>query len=260
MMDQNKIIIVPDVHCRSFYKPVLKIEDKPIIFLGDYMDPYRYEGCIDEDGITNLEEIFDFARINPNVTLLCGNHDCSHIWSFLGWERTDYKYYEELHGLYRTHINLIHPCKKINNILFTHAGISNGWIKTINNIFEQKDSEFRINEDNVVNYIENEFFKELEHESAFGGVWDSYLFSNIFDCGRYRGGYAPYGGPLWNDIAGEYSDPEGWEIKQIFGHTQLEKTGSKATVGNGTCIDSRSIFELDLNNFTFETPFLNEED
>lgn len=36
----NTIYIVPDVHCRSFYKPILQIKDKPIVFLGDYMDPY----------------------------------------------------------------------------------------------------------------------------------------------------------------------------------------------------------------------------
>ena len=36
----DNIYIVPDVQCRSFYKPVLQIKDKPVIFLGDYMDPY----------------------------------------------------------------------------------------------------------------------------------------------------------------------------------------------------------------------------
>ena len=71
---KNSIIIVPDVHCRNFYKPVLQVKNKPIIFLGDYMDPYRYEGTSDENGIANLEEIFDYARNNKNVTLLVGNH------------------------------------------------------------------------------------------------------------------------------------------------------------------------------------------
>ena len=69
----NKLYICPDVHCRNFYKPLLKVKD-PIVFLGDYMDPYYYEGFHDENGIENLEEIFDFARNNKNVTLLLGNH------------------------------------------------------------------------------------------------------------------------------------------------------------------------------------------
>lgn len=41
------------------------------------MDPYRYEGTDDKDGIENLEEIIDHARNNKNITLLVGNHDCS---------------------------------------------------------------------------------------------------------------------------------------------------------------------------------------
>ena len=72
----NKVYIIPDVHCRSFYKPVLNIKDSPVVFLGDYMDPYKFEGTNDEDGIENLREIFAFARSNDNVTLLAGNHDC----------------------------------------------------------------------------------------------------------------------------------------------------------------------------------------
>lgn len=70
----NKILICPDLHCRSFYKPLLDTKDQRIIFLGDYMDPYSNEDTSDEQGIANLEEIIDFAKQNSNVTLLVGNH------------------------------------------------------------------------------------------------------------------------------------------------------------------------------------------
>lgn len=79
---ENKIYIVPDVHCRDFYKPVLNIKDKPVVFLGDYMDPYVYEGFTDKHGIKNLQEIIDFARNNKNVTLLVGNHKFIQIFIF----------------------------------------------------------------------------------------------------------------------------------------------------------------------------------
>lgn len=36
----NTILICPDLHCRNFYKPILNVKDTPIIFMGDYMDPY----------------------------------------------------------------------------------------------------------------------------------------------------------------------------------------------------------------------------
>lgn len=78
----NKIYLVSDVHCRDFYKPVLDIKDKPVIFLGDYMDPYVDEGFTDKHGIKNLQEIIDFARNNKNVTLLVGNHKFTQIFIF----------------------------------------------------------------------------------------------------------------------------------------------------------------------------------
>lgn len=74
-----KLIICPDIHCRDFYKPVLELKDTPVIFLGDYLDPYSYEGCSFEDGLANLKEITDFAKNNKNVTLLTGNHKISNF-------------------------------------------------------------------------------------------------------------------------------------------------------------------------------------
>lgn len=74
----ERIIIVPDVHCRDFYKPVLKMKDVKIVFLGDYLDPYQYENLSFEKGLENLEEIIQFKKNNPdNVTLLLGNHKIS---------------------------------------------------------------------------------------------------------------------------------------------------------------------------------------
>ena len=61
----SKIYIVPDVHCRNFYKPVLNITDSPVIFLGDYLDPYYREGFSFEHGLENLKEIIQFKKDNP---------------------------------------------------------------------------------------------------------------------------------------------------------------------------------------------------
>ena len=257
---KNNIYVVPDIHCRDFYKPILKIKDKPIVFLGDYMDPYDYEGFTDKHGIKNLQEIIDFARNNKNVTLLVGNHDCSWIWDALRWERTSYLHYNELHKLYRDNIDLFISCIKLGDTLFTHAGVSNGWIDHINNMLEYKKSSLRLNQDNVVMYIDNEFRNELLRDgTGRRGMSSPYLESPIFDIGAIRWGDSTYGGPFWNDIR-EYQDPEGWTIKQIFSHTQLEETGSFVTVGNGTCIDSRAIFEYDLDTHELIKSELNEKD
>ena len=244
---KNKIIIVPDVHCRDFYKPVLNIKDKPVIFLGDYMDPYWDEGTTDEQGIENLKEIFEFARNNKNVTLLCGNHDCSWIWSHLGWERTHFEFYNELHKLYRDNIDLLKPCLKVNNVLFTHAGVNKGWLDAVQYFLEENGSSLKLTQNNIDIYIGNEFQKELVNDHAFGSLWSPYLSSNIFWIGRCRGGDSSYGGPFWSDFDYDYSDPIDWNIKQIFSHTQRWKTGSIGQKENGYCIDSRAIFEYDFD-------------
>lgn len=245
MEGTNSILICPDVHCRDIYKPLLEVKDKPVVFLGDYMDPYKYEGTNDFDGIANLEEIFDYAKSNKNVTLLIGNHDCSWTWSHLGWERTSHRFYNDLHKLYRENIDLLHPIHQVNDVIFTHAGICKGWINSLK-LF--KNGNFEITKENVIPYIENEFALELQSDQTpIHHSFYSYLNSPIFWVGRCRGGDAPYGGPVWCDFNYDYFDPEDWNVMQIFGHTQREVTGSIGEKGNGRCLDSRAIFELNLD-------------
>ena len=232
----SKIIICPDVHCRSFYKPVLVTKDVPIIFLGDYLCPYYGENTSTEDGIANLEEIIDFKKKNSDrVTLLVGNHDISQIWSYGGWERTSYKFYKDMHALYRENIEYFEPCKLINDTLFTHAGVSRLWLSRLN-----------LNETNIIKFIKSEFSKTLNFNVMFReSPRDApYLKSKLFDIGYIRGGDSTVGGPFWNDIR-EFDDPN-WNLYQIAGHTQLETTGNFIRKGNTFFCDSRSLFEYDL--------------
>ena len=160
------------------------------------------------------------------------------------------KFYPKLHQLYRENIDLIKSCYKINDILFTHAGVSNGWIDAMNWNWELNNKSFRLNQDNITLYIENEYLKELEQDKSIApkklSMWP-YLESPIFCVGHARGGDAPSGGPVWCDFEYEYYDPEGWNITQVFGHTQGERTGIVRQKDNGYCLDSRSIFEMDLD-------------
>ena len=255
-----KIIVVSDEHCRSFYKPVLNVKDTPIIFMGDYMDPYYWEGFDDEDGIEKLKEIIEFAKNNKNVILLTGNHDASWIWSPMGFERTSRKYYQELHKIYRDNINLFHPIHKVGDTIFTHAGINDGWIKVVNEILVNKGSTFQITEDNIVSYIENEWALELQNDEApnqhFGYAS---LNSNIFDIGRSRGGDASYGGPFWSDLYSDWMNPEGWQCVQVFSHQQGEITGQLRTWNGGICVDCRAIFEYNPDTHLMKPSELNDE-
>ena len=56
-MKKNDIIIIPDVHGRTFWKEAVRdLTDRSVIFLGDYLDPYQ-------------PSVFDFdpsvGRISP---------------------------------------------------------------------------------------------------------------------------------------------------------------------------------------------------
>ena len=93
-----KILIIPDVHGRTFWKPAIKLVDEydRIIFLGDYLDAYDYKAKrVEED---NFKEILEFANKNKEkVVLLLGNHDCVYLLDLLtcsryNWQKAaDYK-------------------------------------------------------------------------------------------------------------------------------------------------------------------------
>lgn len=235
------IIIVPDVHCRDFYKPVLKMKDVKIVFLGDYLDPYPREELSFEAGLANLEEIIQFKKDNPeNVILLLGNHDFNYVWQKNWASRFNPKFSSEANRLYLENLNLFNPYKVIDNILFTHAGVSSGWMKT--NKIEQEITEY-------IDINWNIFL-----HGAVGPTEESYL--PIFDCGKIRGGWARYGGIFWNDVRENgYENPINYV--QIFGHTQLGLTGDMIEMKDDPfkgkpryCCDSRSIFVYKNNQLT----------
>lgn len=79
------MIIIPDIHGRSFWKHAVEgHETEKIIFLGDYVDPYADEGIDYWAGILSLRDVILFKKEHPeNVVLLLGNHDLSYISTYL---------------------------------------------------------------------------------------------------------------------------------------------------------------------------------
>ena len=228
----DNVIICPDIHCRDFWKPVLDIKDKPIVFLGDYLDPYAFdgEGYYFLEGLDYLEEIIKFKKDNPErVTLLWGNHDFNSLWQ-INWA-SRFRPSIRAHKLFVENFNLFEPYKVIDDVLFTHAGVCEGWYNThsIKDIIHFLDVQW------------DEFVKYFSEESYLA----------IFDCGRDRGGYAPHGGIFWHDAHTMYrTNPI--DYVQIYGHTQLTITGSilKDPWPKGKpmyCCDSRAIFEYTNN-------------
>ena len=236
----QQILILPDVHGRAFYKPVLEDKESKIVFLGDYLDPYPNEGVSVEEAIANLEEILEFKKQNKDrVVLLLGNHDCGYIWPDVCESRRSYKYYNDIKAMFKNDMDLFDLAFewKANKkrYLLSHAGVHKVWFDFVHDITSGKFPE---NYDNVANYLNNLLRIDDSKLSDFLGVY-SY----------YRGwGGAPFGSCVWADVR-EWSDEN--NIKddkvlpyyQIFGHTQLIK--DPIIKDRFACIDCRKIFTLE---------------
>ena len=53
------ILIIPDIHGRTFWKDACSKWEGKVIFLGDYLDPYSDEGIHFEDAVINFINILD---------------------------------------------------------------------------------------------------------------------------------------------------------------------------------------------------------
>lgn len=137
-----KIIIIPDIHGRTFWKKaVYKYKNNKnvhIIFLGDYLDGYeKIDHISPEDAIANFEEILEVTRTSNNITLLIGNHDL-HYWpeflSSYGCRRYNI-YKHDISKMFLDNIDLFSIAFEtyINDkqYLFTHAGLVKNWFDYI---------------------------------------------------------------------------------------------------------------------------------
>ena len=67
------ILVIPDIHGRSFWKEAVsdKIEkvDK-VIFIGDYLDPYPWEGITRKEAIRNRPPMIVIGHPDKTVLIL----------------------------------------------------------------------------------------------------------------------------------------------------------------------------------------------
>ncbi len=232
------MIIIPDTHGRDFWRePVAEYLGKEhILFLGDYLDPYEYEGISTSDALTLFTGIIHLKRENPSdITLLLGNHDLHYMCGDLMGSRYDFMHAFLIKKLIADNYALFELAHVIEagdtKVLFTHAGLRKGWVMAHKQFFE-KDGPA-----NVARTL-NEMWADA--------AWRPYLYQILSDLSHSRRGYSAYGSPIWNDIEDMSDDPEdfpGWY--QIFGHSQQE---SEPVIGeNVACLDCRRAFRLAEN-------------
>lgn len=218
--------VVGDIHGR--YRVVDKVLDsyEHVVFVGDFMDSW-YEPS--EHQIRALVA----AMEADNAQVLLGNHEASYLGPdhrCSGWDaRTQQKFNQlryTVDSFYR--IVSIGP-----GVFVTHAGISLDWLRHVTGL-------------PMVEVL------ELNHDQIFSAVNDC-SFDTFSIVGKTRGGYYPFGGPLWCDWTDFQPIPG---LTQIMGHTERRPGKNKGILikrrnGNNYNIDCLGtaglILEYDSN-------------
>lgn len=201
MTTDKDILIIPDVHGRTFWKaPLAKYESDlasskmHCVFLGDYLDPYPFEIELGEVGgykqtVANLVEICDKKKqLGDSVTMLFGNHDLHYIDEYTKGEAYKCRYmhhyakqikkifsenWDNFSLAYETTLSDGRRC------LFTHAGVTRSWVSMrFDNMTDDSD---------ITAAWLNSFLVDKSKLYVFG------------DVGEERGGRG-CGSPVWADV------------------------------------------------------------
>src|SRR5690606_4095714 len=126
-----KTIIVGDIHGRDFWKNIANKEEyfDRFIFIGDYFDSFNIGS---EDQIKNFLDICEFKeKTDREIIMLIGNHDL-HYYPEIGYNGTS-GYQEKSHFMLehviQTHRDNLQMAYEFDNILCTHAGVGETWLR-----------------------------------------------------------------------------------------------------------------------------------
>lgn len=260
----SKVLVIPDIHGRKFWREaVSKNANKvdKVIFLGDYLDPYYNEingnpnlmecnnFCDYQNLLKMLENIIELRKNNPNkYILLTGNHTDSYIWSnFQAATRTDYNNWKKYHKFFSENLDLFNLVWIENDVIFSHAGISQGWANDFLYNSMKYDEGAELERDSVV-FETARVLKDTPLKD-----FNKYYIDAISYISRYRGGDMFYGSCEWADLNEHIEKIISYEnntfeakgekgIYQIFGHTQLLKP---LISDKWACLDCRKAFIID---------------
>ena len=251
-MNDIELMVIPDVHGRFFWKEpvkyVLENTNIPIVFLGDYLDPY-YDDFFDEKDeplipnihtmddvnlltIKNFREIIFFKKkYKDRIVLLLGNHDCTYMFGeHMCKVRMDRRNYREISTLFRENKNLFQLAHEMyingKHFIFTHAGINKKYA------FQCFGDE--VNEDNVV-----ALFNDAYRNENYGVIDSLSMYS------RYRGKWGgDYGSLIWADGLEWFTDINKNESYgfSVVGHTKFKKY---TVVDNFAFLDTKECFIID---------------
>ena len=226
----KKILIIPDIHGRTFWKSAVESGDyEKIVFLGDYTDPYEMEGITNRDALKNFKSIIAFKQQNPEkVVLLLGNHDL-HYYSEYYYELTGGVRYDPVSAVSLQRLfSKYHSCFQLawetdwgnKHYLFSHAGVTQSWLKRNLELIRKPDARH---------------LNRLLHSND--GL------ESLAQVGKMRWGNYPSGSMVWADIVELLESKPLPDTYQIVSHT-MQMDGPIIT-DKVACLDCRAGFSLD---------------
>lgn len=198
---KKNTIAIGDIHGRNNWKRI--VEEHPndrIVFLGDYCDPY--EEMKNSDVLSNLLDIIDLkTKRKDDIILLLGNHDMHYLYeNFTVGTRFNQSIAELIKDLFEERREYFQFAYQEDNILYTHAGVSNLWW--------------------------SKYFKGMTGEGApsiaeqLNNPTDE-QFKVMCLVGFNRGGCCECGGIFWAGAEETRNDPlQG--MCQVVGHSQMK--------------------------------------
>lgn len=248
-----KVIVLPDIHGRNFWKSAIKHVDEcdRVVFLGDYFDPYDFEHIRVVDAIDNFKEILSFVKDYPHkAVVLLGNHDMPYFSEdYRALSSYHCRWSREWHGYISCAFDANRELFKIahveDDILFTHAGCSMRWLKSIG--------------------AEPNSLSDLVTILNALPLTDQGL-RQLFMVSRHRGGWNEAGSCVWADVDEMVYAPVdlhfagGPVVKQVFGHSLQVKfkidggnvSGDPITTPTLKMLDNRCAYLIDTSSFTHE--------
>ena len=154
----SKVFVIPDVHLKPWMfdkaeELFSRSEYDKIVCLGDLVDDWDQE-----KNLGLYSETFDalerFINRHPNFLLCYGNHDVSYIWEARESGYSDYARRVVIEGLSKLekcvsagNIAYIH---RIDNVLFSHAGLTEVLRYGINSKLEPLSENYKFYIDNLI--------------------------------------------------------------------------------------------------------------
>lgn len=193
-----KTVTIGDVHGRRHWEKLNPKDYDLMIFVGDYTDSFTKSNLEIKSNLLNIIELKN--KYTNKVILLLGNHDLPYYQYFVGTNKGfRIEAWVDLHKIFSDNKNLFKCAFQIDNYLWTHAGVNQGWYDTyIVPVIEEHNIEGNLAD--KLNKLFETNYKPLHYYTSD------------------RGGFADYGGPFWSHWTEMVKIPLK-DYHQIFGHT-----------------------------------------